>query len=177
MLILMRNIKNNEDQLPQQLTNCLLTVEYPRTDEIGLHTYIILIGLISSHFLADTVFLVLPLADEYQIESLKKECHQVMLQMMEGKCSLEKQLQIYSQTEKYSDLDEVAKKSVSMLRICSLNQLQQYRGYSDLMNKLPIAEERVKLLETKISRFRLCIPCELNTCGKCRQRIEQFKYD
>ena len=73
-----------------------------------------------------------------------------MLQMMGDKCSLEKQLQIYSQTEKYPDLDEAANKSVSMLRNCCLYDLQRQTGYRNLTNKLPIAEERVKLLETVI---------------------------
>ena len=67
---------------------------------------------------------------------------------MGGECSLEKQLQIYRQTEKYPDLDEAARKSVSMLRECSLRDLQRQTGYLNLIDKLAIVEERVLLLET-----------------------------
>ena len=91
--------------------------------------------------------MIQPLADEYQIRFLKKECHKVMIEMLNNNCALDLKLRIYSHTEIYSDLEELQLESLSKLKLYSLKNLQNEPRYNSLNDKLPIVEARLRLYE------------------------------
>ena len=104
-------------------------------------------------FLAETVLLVNPLADEYQIRFLKEECHKVMLKMLRTGCVLIVQLKIYSQTLTYPDLEKARVESLKKLKSNTLENLKKEADYIGLNDKYPILEERIRLFEKTINTF------------------------
>ena len=111
---------------------------------------VVLIIAINDCFVAETVFMLAPLADEYQIDSARRDCQIVLQEMMRiTGCTLEKLIAIHSLAMKYKWLDTAMEESAILLAHHPLADLQQQQGFKDTANKELIFKNRVILLEKK----------------------------
>ena len=65
--------------------------------------------------------------------------------------TLEIQLQIYSQTESYPDLEDVQLKSLGKIKTYSLERLQNETNYSILNDKMRILKEHISFLRSLLT--------------------------
>ena len=110
-----------------------------------------------------TVFMVLPLADEYQIVSLKQECKDMMIKMLRNSyCGLDVKLKMYSLANIYPDMDEIWEESLNRISQCSLDSIKSQDNYKSMTDKMIIVEERVRFLEEQINDAKAAL-----SSGRC----------
>ena len=76
-----------------------------------------------------------------------------MVKMLKTGCVLNLQLQIYSQTLTYPDLEKAHVESLNALKRNTLEKLKNEADYIGLNDKHLILEERIKLFEKTIKTF------------------------
>ena len=96
--------------------------------------------------------MVVPLADEYQVDSVRRDCQIVLQEMMRIKgCTLERLIAMYSLAVKYKWLDTTMEEAATLLAPHSLADLEGEKGFKDAGNKELILKNRVILLEKRIN--------------------------
>ena len=94
------------------------------------------------------MFILAPLANEYQVAFLKRDCVKTFRKMMKtGDCSLEKQLDIYFFTETYIGCQETLYFCADFLCKFSLANLMKESVYGKFEQKGIILERRLEMIE------------------------------
>ena len=96
--------------------------------------------------------MVAPLADEYQMKSVRRDCQIVLQEMMRiTECTLKNLIAIYSLAIKYKWLDTAMKEAAILLSGYSLTEIEGDQIFKDTVNKELIFRNRVTLLEKAIN--------------------------
>ena len=94
------------------------------------------------------MFILTPLASEYQLAFLKRDCVKTFKKIMKtGVCPLKKQLDIYFFTEMYLDCREMLNFCADFLSQFSLATLLNESVYDKIQQKGIILERRLEMME------------------------------
>ena len=101
--------------------------------------------------------MVVPLADEYQMAFLKRDCVKIFMWILKaGDCSLKKQLDIYFFTETYIRSQDMLNFTADFLSKFSITKLMQQPVYGKLKNKGLILEKRLEIMEKVTTDESVC---------------------
>ena len=127
----------------------------------------------------ETVFILAPLANEYQVAFLKRDCVKTFKKMMKtGDCSLKKQLDIYFFTETYIGCQETMNFCADFLCKFSLAKLMQESVYGKLQQKGIILERRLEMIEkvTTYESVRILNENVIRMEKSCRNSVKTMPH-
>ena len=101
------------------------------------------------HYISDqTVFQIVPLANEYNMASIKTVCQTCLIEMLKNReCTLKSQVDILVLAEKYQGLEKVLPIASELLYHNSLSVLKELDGYEAIKRNGFTFEKRLGMIE------------------------------
>ena len=101
--------------------------------------------------------MIAPLADEYQMKSIKVFCQTVFKEILgSGNCTVKNQVDIFVLAEKYQWLDEVLPVVSELLCQNNLSDLRLLDGYDVIKKNGVVLEKRLSMIERGRNYKHLC---------------------
>ena len=130
-----------------------------------------------SSFTEHTVFILAPLADEYRMEFLKRDCVKIFKQMIKtSACPLKTQLDIYFFVETYIGSQDVLQFCAAFLSQFRITNIMQQSVYGKIQQKGIILEKRLEMIE-KVTTVESVCSVNANLAelkNKCRYGVNKM---